>query len=201
MHLIVVLQLFTVLHIEFYFSNTCIDIRLSRGINAAEGIIEINEDHRWRTVCNKTFNDFAAALVCRQLRFGLPVQYHGNSLVVHSEVFFITYYSSSTFCRESSQRFSNCLYYYRSTRNCHDTFLKCSSMYVLFVIHSNYNVLKFHQIHMPYIALLFRRLVAVLRNKFHGLQKAPLNLYCRTKYSRLEFLWLSKTLKFAKKFL
>ena len=118
------------LFILLKISNTYIDIRLSHGINAAEGIIEINEDRGWRTVCNKTFNDLAAALVCRQLHFGLPVQYHGNSLVVDSEIYYITYYSSSSFCRETSQRFTYCFYYYRSTRNCYNTFLKCSSMFV-----------------------------------------------------------------------
>ena len=77
-------------------------------------------------MCNNSFNDFAATIVCRQLRFGLPVSHYGNSYIVNSEVYHVYHYYSS-YCSESSQRFSHCFYYYSYNRDCYDTFLKCSS--------------------------------------------------------------------------
>ena len=107
----------------------CVDIRLTNGTDVTEGIIEINDyqDHTWKVLCNNNFNDLAANLICRQLRFGLPVLYRRNS-TVNSGYYAYQYYYSTLLCIESAERYSHC-YYYRSFGRCFDTFLKCSSMY------------------------------------------------------------------------
>ena len=79
-------------------------------------------------MCNDTFTGLAASIACRQLRFGLPVLYRGNSLIVNSEV----YHVYSPFCSATSQRFAHCFYYYGYYYStCYETFLKCSSKYEL----------------------------------------------------------------------
>ena len=100
-----------------------VDIRLVQGTDATEGILEIYEDNRWGIVCNNTFNHFAATIMCRQLGFGLPVQYRGNSLIENLEAHYAYYH----YCSDTSQRFSHCFYYYTGVRSCYETFLKCSS--------------------------------------------------------------------------
>ena len=114
--------------IEIYIFNILqfLDIRLSHGTDITEGVLEINENRRWGIVCNDSFNDVAAAVVCRQLRFGQPVFYRGNSYITNLEVHHAYYYYSS-YCSQSSQRFSHCFYYYTSIGSCYETYLKCSS--------------------------------------------------------------------------
>ena len=104
-----------------------VDIRLIQGTDATEGIIEIYEDNRWGILCNNSFNTVAATIVCRQLRLGLPVLYHGNSLIENSEVHYAYYQYYYSTCSETSQRFSHCFYYYSYFGSCYETFLKCSS--------------------------------------------------------------------------
>lgn len=120
----------TILHFMkiFWF----IDIRLSNGTDATEGIIEINEDDDWRTICNDSFNDLAAAIVCKQLRFGRPVLYRGNSLVNSGAYHYYYYYYYSYYtpsCSENTQRLFHCFPYYIYYGSCYDTYLKCSSKY------------------------------------------------------------------------
>ena len=107
---------------------TCVDIRLSHGPDATEGILEINEDDRWRIVCNNNFNDIAAAAVCRQLRFGPPVLYHRNTSISNTQVYYL--YSYNPLCSETSERLLQCFSYRRSGESCYDTFVKCSSMQI-----------------------------------------------------------------------
>ena len=109
-----------------------VDIRLVHGTDATEGVVEINEDNRWGIVCNNSFNRLAASIVCRHLRFGLPVLYRGNSLIVNSEVYRAFFRSYNSFCSTTSQRFSHCLYYYSYFGTCYETFLKCSSKHELY---------------------------------------------------------------------
>ena len=102
------------------FFNTHVDIRLLQGTDATEGILEIYEDNKWGIVCNDTFNHFAATIMCRKLRFGLPVQYRGNSFIRKSEAHYV-------YCSSTSQSFSHCFNYISYFTSCYETFLKCSS--------------------------------------------------------------------------
>ena len=119
--------------VVYLFKFWCVDIRLTNGTDATEGIIEINEDGRWGVLCNNSFTDAAATVVCRQLRFGLPILYYGNAMVDSGAYYAYDHYyyydNHYTPC-EDAQRFSHCFsyYYYNYGGRCYDTFLKCSSM-------------------------------------------------------------------------
>ena len=111
------------------FKFKCIDIRLTNGTDATEGIIEINEDGRWEVLCTSGFTVDAATVVCRQLRFGLPIQYYETPIVNSTKYYaYRNYFDYYNLC-EDAQRFSHCFsYYYSNNGICYDIFLKCSSM-------------------------------------------------------------------------
>lgn len=46
------------------------EVRLVGGINETEGRVEICLNNEWGTVCDQTWNDTDASVVCRQLELG-----------------------------------------------------------------------------------------------------------------------------------
>ena len=107
----------------------CIDVRLINGTDATEGIIEINEDGRWVVLCTRYgFREWGATVMCRQLRFGLPIHYYEsfieNSAVYYAYIYFFIRYNP---CKDA-ERFSHCFnYFYGNSESCYNIFLKCSS--------------------------------------------------------------------------
>jgi len=119
---------------KFYFA----DIKLINGTNT-EGVLEINEDYRWRAVCHDNFNRDAATVACRQLKLGLLVEYNQGITLSTKSLIERRHFS----CRGNEERLYNCNYnfyndyyfYYDydyrndiySSGKCTVVFLKCSS--------------------------------------------------------------------------
>ena len=50
-------------------------VRLNGGSDGSEGRVEVYENNEWKSVCDATWNDYNANVVCRQLQFssGRPI--------------------------------------------------------------------------------------------------------------------------------
>jgi len=65
----------------YYLRINCIyfSVRLNLGYNASMGAVEVYQDNKWFTICDETFDNDDATVVCRTLNFTYGKAIHGSA--------------------------------------------------------------------------------------------------------------------------